>query len=77
MKNIQYTSQRNLFKIGLDPKFFPPEKLFYWIYYHEEREEREGKKSSRILPPASCPSVFRGDSATGGVLLFFDSPWSC
>jgi hypothetical protein len=31
MKNIRYTLPRDLLKIGLDPKFFPPEKLFYWL----------------------------------------------
>jgi len=30
-KNIRSASQRDLFKIGLDPKFFPLEKLFYWL----------------------------------------------
>jgi hypothetical protein len=31
MKNIQYTLPQNPFKIGLDAKFFPSEKLFYWL----------------------------------------------
>jgi predicted DNA-binding transcriptional regulator YafY len=31
MKNIRYTLPRDLLKIGFDPKYFPPEKLFYWM----------------------------------------------
>jgi hypothetical protein len=31
MKNIRHISPKDLLRIGLDPKIFPPEKLFYWL----------------------------------------------
>jgi hypothetical protein len=31
MKDMQNCSPRGLMRIGMDPKLFPPEKLFYWL----------------------------------------------
>ncbi|MGD0813523.1 MAG: hypothetical protein ABSA83_07965 [Verrucomicrobiota bacterium] len=31
MKNIRNFKPGDLMKIGLDPKLFPPERLFYWL----------------------------------------------
>jgi hypothetical protein len=31
MKNIRNVKRQDLIRIGLDPKLFPPERLFYWL----------------------------------------------
>jgi hypothetical protein len=31
MKNIRNVKREDLIRIGLDPKLFPPERLFYWL----------------------------------------------
>jgi hypothetical protein len=60
MKNIQNPSPRDLLGIGLNPKLFPSEKLFYWLVRPRNPVLASNDPLASILATLRLPALSQG-----------------